>query len=82
MKRGSAKMAQPEQSEGEPSGCPAPGSSANKSGPRGGIDSRSRARGFAPRLRRAGRPAGLPHPRQNGRSGRTCTGTIPRSKRG
>lgn len=30
MERGSAKRAQPERSEGEPSGCPRAGSSANK----------------------------------------------------
>jgi hypothetical protein len=35
---------------------------AEENGGPGGIDSRSRARGVAPRLRRAGRPTGLPHP--------------------
>ena len=46
---------------------------ASESGGSSGIDSRSRARGFAPRLRRAGRPAGLPHPRPSPNEGAALT---------
>jgi hypothetical protein len=34
-------MAQPEQSEGEPGGCPLSGGAAHKSGPRGGTPTRN-----------------------------------------
>lgn len=49
----------------------------SENGARAGIDSRSRARGSAPRLRRACRPAGLPHPELTRQP--SCLGALPRS---
>jgi hypothetical protein len=56
MERGSAKMAQPEQSEGEPSGRPLAGGSANKMDLAAGL-ARARALGASPRA--YGTPVGL-----------------------
>jgi hypothetical protein len=66
MKRGSAKMAQPEQSEGSSSGCPLAGRSANK------VDL---AAGLPPTTRRSKRRMIVISPREeeSGPFTRTCT---------
>src|SRR5688572_19323810 len=66
MERGSAEMAQPEQSEGSPSGCPLGGSSANK------VDL---AAGLPPTTQRSKRCMIIISPREekSGPFTRTCT---------